>query len=96
MKCTMRVGGPVGAALLYDLAAAGVEQVCAGTGNGTRTNDVYPGSPSKCNCGTLVVDIFVETVNHHDHQDSVDRQVPETGGSASYTVTVHNDADVEP
>src|SRR5262245_17341516 len=40
----------------------GSNQVCLGTGNGTTTNDVFPGSPSKCNCGTLVLDITsVET-----------------------------------
>ncbi len=38
----------------------GSNEECLGTGNGTTTNDVYPGSPSKCNCGTLLLDIFVE------------------------------------
>jgi hypothetical protein len=38
----------------------GSNQVCLGTGNGTTTNDVFPGSPSKCNCGTLAIDIFSE------------------------------------
>src|SRR5262249_2437528 len=35
----------------------GSNQVCLGIGNGTTTNDVFPGSPSKCNCGVLSIPI---------------------------------------
>jgi hypothetical protein len=73
----------------------GSNEVCAGTGNGTTTNDVYPGSPSKCNCGTLVVDIFVETATITVTKTALaPATVPETGGSQSYTVTVRNNAQV--
>ena len=41
----------------------GSNQVCDGTGDGPAAdNDVFPGSPSKCNCGTLAIDIFSEPV----------------------------------
>src|SRR5262245_35622364 len=35
----------------------GSNEVCLGTGNGTTTNDVFPGAPSKCNTGLLVLPI---------------------------------------
>ena len=57
----------------------GSNAVCGGTGNGTTTNDVYPGSPSKCNVGILTLDIFAEPVRHHGHQDRVDPQRPRDG-----------------
>ena len=40
----------------------GSNQLCSGIGNGTTTNDVFPGSPSKCNKGILTLDIFSEPV----------------------------------
>jgi hypothetical protein len=70
----------------------GSNQTCLGTGNGTTSNDVYPGSPSKCNCGTLVVDILIETARITVTKTALTPSVPETGGSATYSVTVHNDA----
>lgn len=72
----------------------GSNQTCGGTGNGTTTNDVFPGSPSKCNCGNLVVDIFIETARITVTKTALTPSVPETGGSATYSVTVHNDAAV--
>jgi hypothetical protein len=73
----------------------GANTVCRGTGNGTTTNDVYPGSPSKCNCGNLVVDILVETATITVTKTALSpATVPESGGSQTYTVTVKNDADV--
>jgi hypothetical protein len=66
--------------------------VCGGTGNGTSTNDVYPGSPSKCNVGVLTLDIFAEPVKLTVTKTASTLSVPETGGSATYVVTVKNDA----
>jgi hypothetical protein len=67
--------------------------VCLGTGNGTTTNGVFPGSPSKCNCGTLAIDIFIETAGIEVTKTALDpATVLETGGSQSYTVTVKNTA----
>jgi hypothetical protein len=74
----------------------GSNQVCLGTGNGTTTNDVFPGSPSKCNCGTLAIDIFSEPAKLTVTKDAAPVSVPETGGSVTYTVTVHNDSSVLP
>jgi len=73
----------------------GSNELCKGTGNGTSTNDVYPGSPSKCNCGTLVVDILVDTAKIKVTKDVLaPGTVPETGGEATYTVKVENTASV--
>jgi hypothetical protein len=68
----------------------GSNEVCRGTGNGTTTNDVFPGSPSKCNCGTLALDIFSEPVSITVTKDALTPSVPEDGGSATYSVTVTN------
>jgi hypothetical protein len=68
----------------------GSNQVCSGTGNGTTTNDVYPGSPSKCNTGTLVIDITSVSTTLDVTKTALTASVPETGGSASYSVTVQN------
>lgn len=68
----------------------GSNEVCLGTGNGTTTNDVFPGSPSKCNCGELAIDIFSEPVSINVIKDALTTSVPETGGSATYMVTVQN------
>jgi hypothetical protein len=65
--------------------------VCVGTGNGTTTNDVFPGSPSKCNCGNLAIDITSVTTTITVTKDAVTPSVPETGGSATYNVKVKND-----
>jgi hypothetical protein len=65
--------------------------VCSGTGNGTTTNDVFPGSPSKCNTGTLAIDIVsrptVITVQKTYPGPGV---FEDTGGAATYNVTVGN------
>jgi hypothetical protein len=68
----------------------GSNEVCLGTGNGTTTNDVYPGSPSKCNTGTLVLDITSVSTTLEVTKTALTASVPETGGSASYSVTVKN------
>jgi hypothetical protein len=71
----------------------GSNQVCTGTGNGTTTNDVFPGSPSKCNCGTLTVDILVETGTITVTKTAADPATqPETGGDQVYLVTLKNDS----
>jgi hypothetical protein len=68
----------------------GSNQTCLGTGNGTTTNDAYPGSPSKCNCGTLAIDIFSADTTIEVTKTALTSSVPETGGTASYSVTVNN------
>ena len=68
----------------------GSNEVCDGTGNGTTTNDVYPGSPSKCNKGSLVLDITSVSTTIGVTKTALTPSVPETGGSASYSVTVNN------
>jgi len=73
----------------------GSNQVCLGTGNGTTTNDVFPGSPSKCNCGTLTLDIFSAPTDITVTKAALTPSVPEdTGGSATYSVTVKNDSTI--
>jgi hypothetical protein len=72
----------------------GSNQTCLGTGNGTTTNDVYPGSPSKCNCGTLAIDIFSETPSITVAKTALTTGVAETGGSASYSVSVTNNGTI--
>jgi len=68
----------------------GSNQVCAGTGNGTTTNDVFPGSPSKCNCGDLAIDITSVQTDITVTKATTTTGVPETGGSANYSVTIAN------
>jgi hypothetical protein len=72
----------------------GSNAVCAGTGSGPSTNGVYPGSPSKCNCGDLAIDIFAETPTITVTKTAQTTSVPETGGSGTYTVTVKNDGTI--
>ena len=74
----------------------GSNQTCLGTGNGTTTNDVFPGSPSKCNCGTLAIGIFSEAASITVLKDALTPSIPETGGSATYSVTVKNTAGTLP
>ena len=73
----------------------GSNQVCLGTGNGTTTNDAFPGSPSKCNKGTLVLDITSVSTTLEVTKDALTASVPETGGSASYTVKVKNTSAID-
>lgn len=68
----------------------GSNDVCDGTGNGTSTNDVYPGSPSKCNKGTLTIDITSVSTTLKVTKVANTESVPETGGTASYSLTVEN------
>ena len=70
----------------------GSNEVCDGNGvnNGTTLNDVYPGAPSKCNTGTLVLDITSVSTTLKVTKSSSTPSVPETGGTASYSVTVEN------
>ncbi len=70
--------------------------MCSGTGNGTTTNDVFPGAPSKCNKGVLTLDIFSEPARINVIKDAQTASVPETGGFATYLVTVENEAAVLP
>jgi hypothetical protein len=68
----------------------GANQVCLGTGNGTTTNDVFPGSPSKCNVGVLTLDITSVTTSIVVTKDALTTGVSELGGSATYSVKVDN------
>src|SRR5262245_3774968 len=72
----------------------GSNQVCLGTGNGTTTNDVFPGSPSKCNCGTLVLDITSITTTIDVTKDALTTSVPESGGSGVYSVKMKNNSSI--
>ena len=72
----------------------GSNDVCTGTGNGTTTNDIYPGSPSKCNCGTLAIDIFSETADITVEKTALTTSVLETGGSATYSVELTNNGSI--
>ncbi len=72
----------------------GSNQVCLGTGDSPATNDVYPGSPSKCFCGIKEIDIFTETASIELTKACTSGTIPEIGGSTTYTVTVKNLAQV--
>jgi len=62
----------------------GSNQVC------TSTQDAYPGSPSKCNCGTLQLPVRVETGGLTVTKDASPASLPEPGGEFTYTVTTVN------
>ena len=66
----------------------GSNQIC------TSASDVYPGSPSKCNCGLLTVQIFTETATLEVTKTNLTGDVPETGGTVTYSVAVKNLAQV--
>jgi hypothetical protein len=66
----------------------GANEVCDDAG------DAFPGSPSKCNCGVTPIEIFFETATIEVTKTATTASVPETGGSASYTVSVRNLAQV--
>ena len=72
----------------------GSNQVCLGTGTSPATNDIYPGSPSKCFCGIKEMDIFTETADIELTKACTSGTIPEIGGSTTYTVTVKNLAQV--
>jgi hypothetical protein len=93
-QCTGVPGGKLELPFCTTWRQPGSNQVCLGTGNGTTTNDVFPGSPSKCNCGTLVLDIFTEQATITITKTALTPSVPETGGSATYSVSVKNNAAV--
>lgn len=57
-----------------------------------ETFDAYPGSPSKCNCGVLDIDIFLETASITVIKSVNPTTVPETGGVVEYMVSVTNNA----
>jgi hypothetical protein len=60
-------------------------------------DDAFPGSPSKCNCGDIDIPIFAAPVEFSVTKDTVPpapptKTVPESGGSVTYSVSVHNDS----
>src|SRR5262249_28842595 len=65
----------------------GSNQLC------TTVAQAFPGSPSKCNCDSgFTIDVGVETATLNVTKTANPTQVSEgpTGGSVTYTVTVHN------
>lgn len=56
--------------------------------------DAYPGSPSKCNCGTLDLDVFTEQASITVTKVATTPTIPETGGDVTYSVAVTNNAQV--
>jgi len=94
-QCTAGPSGKLELPFCTTWRQPGSNQVCLGTGSGPATNDIFPGSPSKCNCGTLLVDIFIETATIEVTKTALaPATVPETGGSQSYSVVVKNLAQV--
>jgi hypothetical protein len=73
----------------------GSNQVCSGTGNGTTTNDVFPGSPSKCNKGILTLPITSISTTLNVTKTALTPSVPERGGSATYSVEVQNTSTID-
>jgi hypothetical protein len=73
----------------------GSNQVCLGIGNGTTTNDVFPGAPSKCNTGNLVLPITSVTTTLGVEKTALTTSVPETGGDATYQVKVTNTTTID-
>jgi hypothetical protein len=59
-------------------------------------NDAFPGSPSKCNCGDIAIPIFAAPVEFTVTKATVPEptSVPESGGSVTYSVAVHNESTV--
>lgn len=71
----------------------GANEVCDSAEYDTAgTFDAFPGSPSKCNCGTLNIDVFLETASITVVKDAVTPTVSEAGGSVIYSVAVANNA----
>jgi len=71
----------------------GSNEVCDTTSfASSATWDAFPGSPSKCNCGNLNVDIFLETATIEVTKTASPETVNETGGSVTYSVSVKNQA----
>jgi hypothetical protein len=89
VPCATTPGQPVTLPFCTTWRQPGSNETC------TTINDVYPGSPSKCNCGTLTIPVFADTVSITVTKTALaPATVPETGGSQSYTVTVKNNAQV--
>ncbi|AVR89703.1 hypothetical protein Tharo_2821 [Thauera aromatica K172] len=73
----------------------GANEVCdSATYTAAATFDAFPGSPSKCNCGDLNIDIFLETASITVVKDAVTPTVSEAGGEVTYSVAVTNHAQV--
>lgn len=73
----------------------GANEVCdSATFTTAGTFDAFPGSPSKCNCGTLNIDVFLETASITVVKDAVTPTVSEAGGDVTYSVAVTNHAQV--
>lgn len=73
----------------------GSNEVCdSATFSTASAFDAFPGSPSKCNCGTLDLDVFTETASITVDKVATTPTVFETGGSVTYSVAVTNNAQV--
>lgn len=85
------VNGQVAIPFCTSWRQPGSNEVCDSTTFSTSaTWDSFPGSPSKCNCGTLLVDIFIETASINVTKTALTPTVAETGGSVMYQVDVQN------
>jgi len=94
-QCPLQAGGQLQLPFATTWRQPGSNEVCDGTGNGTTTNDVFPGSPSKCNLGVLTLPITSITTVIDVQKDSLTPSVPESGGSAVYRVVVTNQSTVD-
>lgn len=73
----------------------GSNQICDSTTFTTAASwDAFPGSPSKCNCGTVTIPVFTETASIAVTKTVSPTTVSEIGGSVQFTVSVTNNADV--
>ena len=73
----------------------GADELCDTTEFTTAEEwDAYPGSPSKCNCGVLDIDIFTEVAQITVIKTAEPVKVGEGGGEVTYTVEVFNEAQV--
>jgi hypothetical protein len=94
MPCVPDANGKLALPYCTTWRQPGSNQVCIGTGTSPATNDVYPGSPSKCFCGIREIDIFTETASIEVTKENISGNVLETGGSVTYSVSVINLAQV--
>jgi hypothetical protein len=94
-QCPLQAGGQLELPFATTWRQPGSNEVCEGTGNGTTTNDVFPGAPSKCNTGVLTLPITSISTTIDVTKDSLTPSVPETGGSAVYRVIVTNTSTID-
>ena len=85
--CTAGTGGKLLLPNCTSWRQPGSNEVC------TSINDAFPGSPSKCNCdNNFTINVTVEHPTLQVTKSASPTQFNEPGGTATYTVTVHNPA----